>query len=218
MSLLRPVLAVLAGLSAALIAAVTLRGPRHAGLDAAVTRTLEASGVEHGVTAVLLNFRSLDTLLEVAVLLVAVVAAAALPATGERRERQPVENPMVDWLVPRLVIFAVLMAAYLFWAGSTRSGGAFQGGTVLAAAGILLLLASRWRQPPGRLLWRALLSLGLIAFLGFGLIAALFGGGVLVYPPAMAGALILAIELALTLSIGACLFALVSGARGAGDE
>jgi multisubunit Na+/H+ antiporter MnhB subunit len=218
MSLLRLVLGVLAGLSALLIAAVALRGPQHAGLDATVTDALDVSGVEHGVTAVLLNFRSLDTLLEVAVLLVAVLAAAALPATGERRERRPVENPMVDWLVPRLVIFSVLMAAYLFWAGSTRSGGAFQGGTVLAAAGILLLLAARWRQPPGRLLWRALLSLGLLAFLSFGQIAGLFGGGILVYPPATAGALILAIELALTLSIGTCLFALVSGARGAGDE
>ncbi|MDP3892698.1 hydrogenase subunit MbhD domain-containing protein, partial [Nocardioides sp.] len=36
------------------------------------------SGVEHPVTAVLLNFRSYDTLLEVAVLLVAILAALAL--------------------------------------------------------------------------------------------------------------------------------------------
>ena len=42
---------------------------------------LSASGVEHPVTAVLLNFRSYDTLLEIAVLVIAAMAGISMART-----------------------------------------------------------------------------------------------------------------------------------------
>jgi multisubunit Na+/H+ antiporter MnhB subunit len=54
------------------------------------------SGVDHPVTAVLLNFRSYDTLLEIAVLLLAVVVALALrEAQPDRPEQMGLENPLL---------------------------------------------------------------------------------------------------------------------------
>jgi multisubunit Na+/H+ antiporter MnhB subunit len=50
-------------------------------LGARVAAHLPESGVRHPVTAVLLNFRGYDTLLEVAVLLLAVLGVLALPPT-----------------------------------------------------------------------------------------------------------------------------------------
>lgn len=210
----RALLAILALASALLIVAVALGLERQPGLAALVATQLPASGVDHAVTAVLLNFRSLDTLLEVGVLVLAVLAVLALPA-GEApaAAREPL-NPLLAWLLPRLLIVTVLMAAYLYWAGAYRTGGAFQGGTVLAAGGVLLLLGGLLRQPPRHWLWRLLLVLGLVVFMGVGALSALLGPGLLTYPPGWAGQLILFIELTLTLSIAACFVHLVGAAYG----
>ena len=51
-----------------LVAWAVLGLPESAGLREAVTAQMDRSGVSHPVTAVLLNFRGYDTLLEVAVL------------------------------------------------------------------------------------------------------------------------------------------------------
>ena len=57
-------------------------------LPAALAAHMDASGVEHPVTAVLLNFRGYDTLLEVAVLLLALLGMWA--ARGTEAPRGPV--------------------------------------------------------------------------------------------------------------------------------
>lgn len=169
-----------------------------------VSAELGASGVKHTVTAVLLNFRGYDTLLEVAVLLLVllgVLTAAGEDRTGGRRiaaAPQPVLQSMARVLTPLMV----LVAGYLLWAGSHRPGGAFQAAAVLAACAVLLHLAGLLSivMEPGRLL-RAGLAVGFLVFLAIAGLA-LATGALLEYPADHAGALILLIEAGLTLSLG----------------
>lgn len=171
---------------------------------------LDASGVKHAVTAVLLNFRGYDTLLEIAVLLLAllgVLVTAGEPSSSQRMNGSP--QPILQSMARILVPLMVLIAGYLLWAGSHRPGGAFQAGAVLAAAGVLLHLAGlmpAWSDP-GRLL-RAGLTAGFLLFLSVATLP-LLQGALLQYPPRWAGALILAIEAGLTLSLALMLAGLL---------
>jgi multisubunit Na+/H+ antiporter MnhB subunit len=171
-------------------------------LPAQVAANLDASGVEHPVTAVLLNFRGYDTLLEVAVLLLALLGVLALARPVAGTQQIPPAHPVLQILARLLAPLMVLVAGYLLWIGAHAPGGAFQAGAVLAAGGVLLRLAGllpAWAQP-GHLL-RGALALGLLVFLAVAALA-LIQGSLLQYPPALAGGLILLIETGLTLSIG----------------
>ena len=183
-----------------------------AGLSERVAANLETSGVQNPVTAVLLNFRGYDTLLELAVLLVALLGVWSFgtAAVHRRVDPEPVLSMLVGWLVPMMI----LMAGYLLWVGANAPGGAFQAGSVLTAAVILLLLSSK-RLPvrlPGWPL-RLVLIIGLVAFVTVGAARLSAGDLFLQYPPSLAGALILFIEAAATLSIGVTLAALFLGGR-----
>jgi multisubunit Na+/H+ antiporter MnhB subunit len=192
-----------AGLFAAVLAAAMIGLPPAAvRLPAEVAAKLSASGVEHPVTAVLLNFRGYDTLLEVAVLLLALCGMLAAGAGQERTAGGAPADPVVQALARHAAPLMALAAVYLLWAGAHRAGGAFQAGAVLAAAAVLLNLARllpAWASP-GRWL-RAGLACGLLVFLA--LAVALSGPGALLqYPSQQAGALILLIESALAVSLG----------------
>jgi len=190
---------------AALLVAVMLDLPAAAvDLPAAVAANLSHSGVAHPVTAVLLNFRGYDTLLEIGVLLLALLVVLAVsphaeePAGAARVSVEPVLQAIARIAVPLMLLAAV----YLLWAGAHRPGGAFQAGAVLAAAAVLLHLAGLlpgWHAP--KLLLRAGLAGGFLVFLAAAA-ALLARGALLAYPPAAAGALILVIESALTVSLG----------------
>jgi len=140
-----------------------------------VSSAMPQSGVDHPVTAVLLNFRSYDTLLEIAVLLLAVVVALALrEAQPDRPEQMGLENPLLRAVMAWLLPLILVVAGFLLWAGSYQPGGAFQAGSVLAAAGVLLRLAgvtTAWLDNAA--LMRAGLALGLLTFLGVGLLVML---------------------------------------------
>lgn len=182
-------------------------------LPEAVAAQLADSGVAHPVTAVLLNFRGYDTLLEVAVLLLALFGVLAGVQPLAARPDSPA-HPVLRALARLLAPLMVLVAAYLLWVGAHAPGGAFQAGAVLAAAGVLLQLAGLlppW-VAPGTLL-RAGLALGLAVFVAVAL-ALLGAGALLQYPPAMAGGLILLIEASLTLSIGLTLAGLYLAGTG----
>ena len=166
-----------------------------------VAANLAVSGVEHPVTAVLLNFRGYDTLLEVAVLLLALLGMLAAGA-APLRPAPFATDPLLATLARALAPLMVLVAGYLLWAGAFRPGGAFQAGAVLAAAGVLLRLAGflpAWTLPGLRL--RVALMAGFAIFL-LAAAVGLFAGALLRYPPEWAGAMILAIEAGLTLSLG----------------
>ncbi len=172
--------------------AIDLRGP--------VAAHLAESGVSHPVTAVLLNYRGYDTLLEIAVLLLALLAILAV--VGDAPVSPPrAAHPVLQTLARLATPLMVVVAVYLLWAGAFRPGGAFQAGAVLAAAVVLLHLVGLvpgWNMP--RLRLRIGLAAGFVVFLTVSA-ALLTQGALLKYPPDMAGGLILLIESGLTISL-----------------
>jgi multisubunit Na+/H+ antiporter MnhB subunit len=211
--LLRLFLVLLLSMLAAGLGYAVLSLPSSApGLSLLVAENLATSGVKNPVTAVLLNFRAYDTLLELGVLLLALLGVWSLGGAPERRESSP--GPVLDTLSRLLLPLLILVAGYLLWVGGHAPGGAFQAGSVLAAAGVLLLL-SGWRLNSRLcgLPLRIALTLGLAVFILVAVALMLLGGRLLEYPPAFAAALILLIEAAATLSIGITLAALFIGGR-----
>lgn len=209
----RALLAVLCAAVAVILGRVVLGAPDDAaGLVPLVQTHLNDSGVTNPVTAVLLNFRGYDTLLEVGVLLVAVfgtrlVRDGAPPSHHGARSTSPVLVGLVRVIVPPMI----LIGGFLTWVGATEPGGAFQGGAVIGAAWVLLMLAG-WRLPVRYRGWplRSALIVGFAVFLSIA-VATTIHGGLLEYPRAWAGPLILLIESALLVSISALLASLISG-------
>ncbi len=161
----------------------------------------------------LLNFRGYDTLLEVMVLLLAVIGVWSLikaPAPDPETEISPVQMGVVRLLAPVMC----LVAAYLVWQGSHLAGGAFQGGAILGAAGVLLLVSELpWLRTVPASVLRFGLVLGPLCFIGTALGCLFLGGELLAYPEGTAGWLILFIETACALSIGLTLALLFAGGR-----
>lgn len=186
--------------------------PVDPGLSEQVAAQLPASGVENPVTAVLLNFRGYDTLLEIAVMSLAVMGIWSLAVMPRRRVGAP--GPVLAFLVQVLVPFMILLGAYLLWAGSHEAGGAFQAGAVFAAAMVLVLLAGA-PLPSALSHWplRLLLMLGLMTFAGVGVVMMPLEGRFLEYPPTLAKHLILLVEAAAAVSIGMILASALRGGR-----
>lgn len=178
-------------------------------LPAMITQHLDETGVSHPVTAVLLNYRAWDTLLELAVLLLALLGARQLgPRRLDLAEPWPLLRAWARVLAPLLV----LAAGYILWRGASAPGGAFQAGALLASGVVLLRLSGvlprlRWSSMPLRLLVLG----GLLVFLGVAMLTAWLGRGWLTYPAGAAKSIILLIETVATLSIAASLSLLVVG-------
>ncbi|PYG04015.1 multisubunit sodium/proton antiporter MrpB subunit [Thioalkalivibrio sp. ALE21] len=188
------------------------------GLGEPVAAELGRSGVENPVTAVLLNFRAFDTLLEIAILLLGVVVLWSLGPTP-----WPSSPELVSPALPALgrVLFPafVLVSAYLLWRGSHAPGGAFPAGAVMGAGGVLMLLAGArpWLSGDVYGPWRWALALGMTAMLGVAFAVMVGGHGFFEYPVELAGWLILLLELAAGLSIALLLFALYLGGEPPAD-
>jgi multisubunit Na+/H+ antiporter MnhB subunit len=175
-----------------------------------VSSNLAISGVENPVTAVLLNFRAYDTLLEVGVLLLAALGVLSMSPSAVRLAES---NPApVLRLLPRVLLpFIILVAGYLLWIGKYAPGGAFQAGAVLAAGGILLVTSVvRFDQLAIKIM-PFVLVIGLQTFLLVALATMVFNVNFLQYPLNWADDLILVIEAAATVSIGATLTVLFIG-------
>lgn len=184
------------------------------GLEGQVFARLGESGVTNPVTAVLLNFRGYDTLLEVAVFFVAVLVVWAvaprppeLPVIGQ----EPVFLALVRPFVPLLCV----ISGYLLWLGGFAPGGAFQAGAAACAALLLLLLTGEPGAPgrtesPGL---RLVLAAGLLVFIAVAAAVTVNGLSLLEYPRQAAKYLILLIEATLTFSIALTLVALFIGGR-----
>lgn len=177
-----------------------------------VTNTLSHSGVSSKITAVLLNFRGYDTLLEVMVLLLAVIAIWSLNRAPFPQHIIPA-NPVQLSLLHLLLPIMVLMASYLVWQGSHGTGGAFQGGAVLGGIGVLLLVTDLpfLRSIPSLPLRTGLLA-GPVIFLTIALWC-LKNGSLLQYPVKHAPTLILLIETTCAISIGITIASLFAGGR-----
>lgn len=186
-------------------------------LPALALGQLPAAGVDHPVTAVLLNYRAWDTLLELVVLMLALLGVRQLHSA---KQVIPPPWPLLLAWSRMLAPLALLVGGYVLWRGAFAPGGAFQAGALLAAGAVILRL--NHLLPPVRWdngLVRLLVVLGLGVFLAVGVVG-LVGPGLgfgpvetawLAYPPALAGPLILTIEAAATLSIATTLTLLVVG-------
>jgi multisubunit Na+/H+ antiporter MnhB subunit len=204
-------------LAIALGAVLLWPGAVSEGLGETVATAMPESGVKHPVTAVLLNFRGYDTLLEMLVLLLALIGVRSLdelPVSAVPDSPSPVLRELLRFLTP----FLLLVSIYLLWRGSSGPGGAFQAGAVLGAAGVLWLLAGRpTNQLPDTRAVRPLLVTGVGFFAIAGMVFAVTEGAFLAYPGTHAGMLIFAIEALATVSIAATLLVLFVGAP-AGDQ
>lgn len=210
-------------LGLAAVSSSAVLSPAVTALPDSVAAAMADSGVGHPVTAVLLNFRAWDTLLELLVLLLALTGVRQLyPQGREGREGNagaqyaraaawPLLQAWTRFLAPVLV----LTGGYLLWRGADAPGGAFQAGALLASAAVILRLTGLLPT----LSWNStLLRLSVVAgaclFLALAMATHIFGEGWLVYPVLWAGGLIIAIELLATVSIAVTLSLLVVGEPG----
>jgi multisubunit Na+/H+ antiporter MnhB subunit len=203
----------LAGLAAALAWGYLAPGPESFGLAHRVDAALTESGVESRVTAVLLNYRVYDTLLECFVLFLGVAIVWSLQPVRPVQHDPPVD-PVLSSLVRFLVPLMVLVGGYLLWAGSSQAGGAFQAGAILGGAGVLLLLTSSRLLsvlPKGLLSWG--ICLGPFVFLLVAVGAMVMGGNFLEYRRGSATMIIIVLEVVAAFSIGLSLATFFGGRR-----
>lgn len=181
------------------------------GIETEVAAAMPQSGVAHPVTAVLLNFRSYDTLMEVVVLLAAVIVVWQVDR-GVSGVSDPLAGEVYQGFARVILPVAVTVGGYLLWIGATAPGGAFQAGAVLAAVAVLVLL-SRLYTPAAahRHLARVAFVAGTVVFAAVALGVAGAGRTAFEYPTGHAKSLILLIEAAVTISIAVTLAALFHG-------
>ena len=172
---------------------------------------LDESGVKNPVTAVLLNYRSYDTLLEMAVLLLALCSTWAV-GQSKGLPKMASDTPLsiiTSFFVPLIIIGS----AYYLWVGAYDPGGAFQGGALLAGGFILMVIAGRAGWMKREWVHRSVLAFGLLVFVVLAALPLFGGRALLEYPKAQAKHWILTIESAAMLSIAFTLTALMLGGR-----
>jgi uncharacterized MnhB-related membrane protein len=180
-----------------------------------VIRHLPDSGVSNPVTAVLLNFRAYDTLLEIGVVLLALFG---LKAVGSHRlsDRQARPESVLAGFYRLILPFLILFSAYMVWVGKYEPGGAFQAAALLAAGGILGFMTGANRLFLGvpKMGLRIMVSAGLAVFLSLGVLFWIQSGVFLKFAPGSAGWFILVIEVVATVSIALSLVVLFLGSSG----
>ncbi|MGB1110877.1 MAG: hydrogen gas-evolving membrane-bound hydrogenase subunit E, partial [Gammaproteobacteria bacterium] len=169
------------------------------------------TGAANIVTAVVLGYRGIDTLGEIAILFTAATAGGLL--ISRQRERRPASKDKdggfvlstgADLLLPLLLV----VGFYIILHGHLTPGGGFQGGVILAAAFFVPILAR-----PGQTMNHAVLGwiegLAGASFIAIGLLALNDGAAFLtpLFEPGQIGRLISAsslplLYLALGLKVG----------------
>lgn len=202
-----------AGVLALLVWGILALPPEARGLAPQVQAHLPQSGVRNPVTAVLLNFRGYDTLLEVTVLVLALFGAGFVRLGPDARALRMVAryDPMLLGFARAMLPVMLVVAAYLLWMGGKAPGGAFQAAALACGGGLLLVLPGLWNGPrlaPAR--WRLALVSGHGVFLATAALTLAARGALLDYWPAASGALILLVEASLAVSLGLLLLAFFS--------
>jgi multisubunit Na+/H+ antiporter MnhB subunit len=219
-SVMLPVVAALlsATVAAALAVAVLSLPDPAPTLAPEAAENAAATGLGNPVTNVLMAFRAMDTMLEKVVLLLALVGVWSLASDrfwggrpGPRHQADP--NGVLAFLARLLPPVGIVVGIYLVWVSADHPGGAFQGGTILAAMWLLVMMAGLADAPPiGGHRLRLMLIAGPAVFFTVGLGGLWLGAAFLAYPVAYAKPLILAIEVAMTLTIAVTLGLLMAGA------
>lgn len=134
------------------VLAVTMSAPRPSTpvSDEMVARSLPDGGGRNVVNVILVDFRGLDTLGEITVLVSAAIGAVALARAGRRPGQGSGLPPLTrlarvvtfDTSVRVLFAAVVMSSVYLLFAGHNEPGGGFVGG-ILAGAAVSLVYLSR---------------------------------------------------------------------------
>ena len=175
-------------------------------------------GVGNPITAVLLAYRAMDTMLEAIVLLLALIGVWSLAPDhvwggrpGPRYNADP--DGILAFIARVLPPIGIIVGVYIFWVGADHPGGKFQGATIIAAMWLLVLMAGLADVPPISRRWlRLLLVTGPVVFISVGVAGSLTAGAFLAYPDGWAKPLILVIEIALMPSLALTLGLIMAGA------
>ena len=186
-------------------------------LAPATAENIAAIGVGNPITAVLLGFRAMDTLLEAIVVLFALLGVWSLaPDTlwggrpGPRHRVDP--DGILAYLARILPPVGIIVGTYIFWIGADLPGGKFQGATLLAAMWLLVVMAGLTDTPPTAKTWlRVALVAGPLIFIGVGAVGVVIAGAFLGLPDDLAKLLIKVIEWALFPSLALTLALIVAG-------
>lgn len=176
------------------------------------------TGVGNPITAVLLAYRAIDTLLEAIVLVFALIGVWSLapdPVWGGRPwPRQHADpNGILAYIARVLPPLGIIVGIYIFWIGADYPGGKFQAATILAAMWLLVIMAGLADTPPISRTWlRVGLVVGPLAFIAIGVAGAVTAGAFLGYPEGYAKPLIIIIEIALMPTLVLVLALLLAGA------
>jgi len=179
---------------------------------------IAATGVGNPITAVLLAFRAMDTLLEAIVVLFAMIGVWSLApdrAWGGRPGPLPRADPdgILAYLARVLPPIGLVVGIYIFWIGADLPGGKFQGATILAAMWLLVVMAGLADTPPiGSARLRIALVAGPVVFIAIGAAGVVTAGAFLAYPDGLAKPLIKVIEWALLPSLALTLALILAGA------
>ena len=140
------------------------------------------TGASNTVTAVVVNYRSFDTLGEVTVLFLAAIGLGTVLATFQKKEKIKVEPSSLilytgcRFLFPLILLFG----SYIFIHGHLTPGGGFQGGAVIASAFVLVYLGCRGKRV-SKAGSNIAESLGGLTFVVLGLIGLAVGGHYFLY-------------------------------------
>lgn len=206
------------GAGAASAVAMLRRLPPEGMTSTVANLAAEAHMLGNPVTAVLLDFRGYDTLLEMVVLLTALLGLRMLQASRplpDPHPRRPVATPMIAPLLAVEIPVLTLMALYLLYAGSESPGGAFQAGALLGALGVMLRLSGRLVPAPAlHPAARVAVVAGLGAFSVFACATLGNGRAPLTWPESAPFLWYFGIEFALMISIAMILVLLVGAEPG----
>lgn len=166
-----------------------------------VYENLARSGVENPVTAVLLNYRSMDTLLELAVIYVALLPVCVLDYKRTTTIRCLHSDTVLRGLTSIIAPVTVVTAVYLLYNGTRLPGGAFQAGALLAGLSGLVAFSGFRHFSRQRVLNHILMTSGLLMFITIGFGHYFLSTPFLAYPPDHATSVIVTIEIFATVSI-----------------
>jgi multicomponent Na+:H+ antiporter subunit B len=173
-------------LTAVIFARLALNYTEHTQLTRLATHYAGQGPAELGapnlVTAVVVTYRGLDTLGEVTVLFISAAGVGLMlrrrqQAASEEDNRKPSSEIVItaaQLLVPMVFLFGV----YVFVNGHLSPGGGFQGGAIVAAGSLLLLLALPAAELRQRLI-AVTESLSGFGYVVIGVLGVLLAGGFL---------------------------------------
>jgi len=156
-----------------------------------VQEGMNETGVPNMVTGILASYRGYDTLGETIVVFTAALAVMMLLGTrvrgGSSRGREAIGDLLVLRVVGKVLIsFILLFALYVQFHGDYGAGGGFQAGVIFATGFIVYDLV--FGEADGRRVMphvqaERLIALGILFYIGVGVVGMLLGSNFLDYSP-----------------------------------